>query len=90
MKNSNLDMDINMDKMSAPIVLNIEHFLVSNKKTHGTEWPCMEMAMDMWTKCFCNIPRCSMYGIFTYIWVIFGVNVGKYSIHGAYGILILQ
>ena len=25
------------------------------------------------------IPRCSMYGIFTYIWVIFGVNVGKYS-----------
>ena len=30
-------------------------------------------------------PRCSMYGIFTYIWLIFGVNVGKYSIHGAYG-----
>ena len=27
-----------------------------------------------------------MYGIFTYIWVIFRVNVGKYSIHGAYGI----
>ena len=26
-----------------------------------------------------------MYGIFTYIWAIFGVNVGKYSIHGAYG-----
>ena len=25
-------------------------------------------------------------GIFTYIWVIFGVNVGKYSIHGASGI----
>jgi hypothetical protein len=24
-------------------------------------------------------------GIFTYIWVIFGANVGKYSIHGAYG-----
>ena len=32
-----------------------------------------------------SIPRCSMYGIFTYIWVIFRVNVGKYSIHGAYG-----
>ena len=30
-------------------------------------------------------PRCSMYGIFTYIWVIFVANVGKYSIHGAYG-----
>jgi hypothetical protein len=27
-----------------------------------------------------------MYGIFTYIWVIFGVNVGKYSIHGASGL----
>ena len=27
-----------------------------------------------------------MYGIFTYIWVIYGVNVGKYSIHGSYGI----
>jgi hypothetical protein len=27
-----------------------------------------------------------MYGIFTYIWVFFGANVGKYSIHGAYGI----
>ena len=26
-----------------------------------------------------------MYSIFTYIWVIYGVNVGKYSIHGAYG-----
>ena len=30
-------------------------------------------------------PRCSMYGIFTYIWVIYGINVGKYSIHWAYG-----
>ena len=31
------------------------------------------------------IPICSMCGIFTYIWVIFRANVGKYSIHGAYG-----
>ena len=30
-------------------------------------------------------PICSMYGTFTYIWVFFGANVGKYSIHGAYG-----
>ena len=29
-----------------------------------------------------------MYGIFTYIWLIFRENVGKYSIHGAYGIYI--
>ena len=30
-------------------------------------------------------PICSMYGIFTYIWIIYGINVGKYSIHGASG-----
>jgi hypothetical protein len=30
-------------------------------------------------------PICSTYGIFTYIWVMFRANVGKYSIHGAYG-----
>ena len=27
-----------------------------------------------------------MYGIFVYIWVIYRVNVGEYSIHGASGI----
>ena len=27
------------------------------------------------------LPRHSMYGIFTYIWVFLGVNVGKYTIH---------
>jgi hypothetical protein len=32
-------------------------------------------------------PLCSMYGIFTYIWVIFRANAGKYSIHGASGYL---
>ena len=26
-------------------------------------------------------PRCSMYGLFTYIWVVLGVNVGKYTTH---------
>ena len=26
--------------------------------------------------------------IFTYIWLIFMVNVGKYTIHGSYGIYI--
>ena len=33
------------------------------------------------------IPIWSTYGIFTYIWLIFMVNVGKYTIHGSYGIL---
>ena len=31
------------------------------------------------------LPYGSMYGLFTYIWLIFMVNVGKYTIHGAYG-----
>ena len=26
-----------------------------------------------------------MYGIFTYIWLMFMVNVGKSAIHGSYG-----
>ena len=30
-------------------------------------------------------PIASMYDIFTYIWLIFMVNVGKYTIHGCYG-----
>ena len=30
-------------------------------------------------------PRWSMYGIFTYIWVIYRANVSKYSIHGSSG-----
>ena len=32
-----------------------------------------------------TLPIYSMYGIFNHIWVIFRANVGKYSIHGAYG-----
>ena len=32
-----------------------------------------------------NHPRCTMYGIFTYIYPKNGPNVGKYSIHGASG-----
>ena len=37
-----------------------------------------------WAKRRYMYPRCSMYGIFTYIWVIFGANVGQDSIHGAF------
>ena len=32
-----------------------------------------------------SFPIWSMYSIFTYIWVIFRVNGGKYTIHGAFG-----
>ena len=37
-----------------------------------------------------RFPICSMYGIFTYVWVIFRENVGKYTIHGAYGLCMLK
>lgn len=30
-------------------------------------------------------PRCSMYGLFTYIYHKFDLNVGKYTRHGSYG-----
>ena len=33
----------------------------------------------------CNTHMLHGAGIFTYIWVIFRANVGKYSMHGAYG-----
>ena len=36
-----------------------------------------------------HLPICSMYGIFTTIYPINGPNVGKYTIHGAYGLWIL-
>ena len=51
----------------------------------GTERPKFYVC---WLRCNLGvtIPICSMYGIFTYIWVIFRANVDKYSIHGAYGI----
>ena len=32
------------------------------------------------------LPTCSMYGIFTYIWLKCMVNESKCSIHGAYGL----
>ena len=34
-----------------------------------------------------HYPRCSMYGMLSYIYTIHVPNVGTYSIHGAYGTL---
>ena len=46
------------------------------------QWPFQEPTLEVPT-----IPRCSMnyvhLCIVTYIWAMFGVNVGKYSIHGS-------
>ena len=36
------------------------------------------------------LPIGSMYCIFPYIWLIFMVNVGKYAIHGSYGLVTLS
>ena len=35
-----------------------------------------------------TLPIPSMYGIFPYIWLIFMANVGKYTIHGLFGLYI--
>ena len=48
-------------------------------------WGKAENGGETWMKLVNLYPICYMYGIFTYIWMIFRVNVGKYSIHGAYG-----
>jgi hypothetical protein len=59
--------------------------------THGTgrtTWACphaSSMIIDDYCVFFFEYPIYSMYGIFTYIWVIFRANVGKYAIHGSYG-----
>ncbi len=43
-----------------------------------------QIVMDMfWWMYIYIYPIGSMYGIFTYIWLIFMVNVGKYTIHGS-------
>ena len=34
-----------------------------------------------------TVPRCSMYGKIIYIWANFEVNVARYSIHGASGVV---
>ena len=41
--------------------------------------------LQRWGICYVPGPRGSMYGIFTSIWWISMVNVGKYTIHGYYG-----
>ena len=51
---------------------------------HGTCATCR------WIWRFRGIPKCSMYGVFTYIYHKFRPNLGKYTIHWAYGIYIFH
>ena len=39
----------------------------------------MHIDVPMCARMVCSIPTPSMYGIFTYIWLIFMVHVGKYN-----------
>ena len=41
----------------------------------GGDW-----IIGAWIIIMINIPRCSMYGLFAYIWQFLMVNVGKYTI----------
>ena len=60
---------------------------MSERQTVGGRWfvvdPISKECFSL-PQYFQNIalPRSFMYGIFTYIWVIYGVDVGKYTIHG--------
>ena len=47
----------------------------------------MKMMKMMMMMMMMMIPICSMYGIFTYFWTEFMVTVCRYSIHGAYGMM---
>jgi hypothetical protein len=62
------------------------HRIIPPQMRRSTEHVCEMMGETGWNRGKAMVwPLCSMYGIFTYIWAIFGVNVGKYSIHGASG-----
>ena len=59
---------------------------ISFSKTTGLNQHRTFFCQQLLFSCFLFIPIGSMYGIFAYIWLIFMVNVGKYTIHGSYGI----
>ena len=69
------------------------HVLKGGEGTSLRKWMKGTRIMKLWLKFMSRhirkrftIPKGSMYGIFTYIWLMFMVNVGEYTIHGSYGI----
>ena len=62
----------------------------------GKTYIARKLSQRLWThvvvtgrwhrRCGCPLLLLSMYGIYTYIWLIFMVNVGKYTIHGLFGL----
>ena len=59
------------------------HFLVSLTQLMVSWWGKGDISLQIPM----TLPIPSMYGIFTYIWWIFMVNAGKYTIHGCYGLV---
>ncbi len=47
---------------------------------------CTKIIENLFCEQKASLPKDSMYGIFTYIWFIFMVNVGKYTIHWVFGL----
>ena len=56
---------------------------------HPTPWPWLRSQLEKlrkWHTFYYSIPKDSVYGIFTHIWLVCIINVGKYIIHWSYGI----
>ena len=94
---TNLRLSLKLHDLSPSLIAIRENwFFQSDFPTRST---ALKTIMTMETQPFedvfaiktgwCLIPIASMYGTFTYIWMIFMVNVGKYTIHGCYGIVML-
>ena len=68
-------------RSSCPILGSPDQVELVSKEAWG-----QEPGGDDFSRYWKNKPISSMYGIFTYIWLVYMVNVGKYTIHGSYGI----
>ena len=73
-----------------PDLVNLEGHDLQVRKEEGNQHPISELwkyiGLSMLPICSMYIHVWYLYGIFTYIWVIFRANAGKYSIHAAYGL----
>ena len=45
---------------------------------------------SFWKRLMLLYPRCSMYGLFNYIWIVLGGRVGKYTIAWAFGYVFIK
>ena len=75
--------------MSSRQAMQMPHAQYGRQTPSRTPWPWLnhveKFTQITWNMCFFVVPIGSMYGIHPYIWLIFMVNVGKYTIHGSYG-----